>query len=123
MSTGIAHRRPAASSTGSESRYERAWTTVALIAAAVWIAVAVLQTPRLPLLGVAIGVGAIGGTLFVKARVSSPRGRRQYLNGALLVAGLVLVIVGFGHHLEAGLVTVALLLGSSPSVLRWIAKS
>jgi hypothetical protein len=121
MSTGIAHRRPATSSTGSW--YERAWTTVALIAAAVWIVIAVLQTPRLPLLGVAIGVGAIGATVFVKEGVSSPRGRRQYLNGALLVAGLVLVVVGVGHHLEAGLVTVALLLGSSPSVLRWIAKS
>jgi hypothetical protein len=96
---------------------------VALVTAAAWIAIAVLETPRLALLGVAVGLGAIGGILFVKAPGSSPRGRRQYVSGALLVAGLVLVMVGVAHHLEAGLVTVALLAGSSPSVLRWVTRS
>jgi hypothetical protein len=37
------------------------------------------------------------------------------------VAGLALVTVGIGHHLAVGLATVALLAGSSPWVIRWIA--
>jgi len=38
--------------------------------------------------------------------------------GLLLV---VLVTVGIGHHLAVGLAMVALLAGSSPWVIRWIA--
>jgi hypothetical protein len=106
---------------GSASRYERVWATVVLVAALAWMSVAVLQTPRLPLLGIAAGVGAVGGTLFVRAPAATAVGRRQYGAGALGVAGLALVTVGIGHHLAVGLATVALLAGWSPWVIRWIA--
>jgi hypothetical protein len=85
------------------------------------MSVAVLQTPRLPLLCIAAGVGAVGGTLFVRAPAATVAGRRQYAAGALGVVGLALVTVGIGHHLSVGLATVALLAGSSPWVIRWIA--
>lgn len=123
MGTRVASRQGRPSGLRSQSRYERGWSTVALVAAAVWIAVAILETPILPLLGVTVGLAGYGGIFFVKARVSPAQRTHQYLTGALGVAGLVLVIIGFRHHLEAGLVTVALLAGSSPSVLRWIANS
>ena len=105
----------------SASRYERIWSTVVLLAALAWMSVAVLQTPRLPLLCVAAGLGVVGGLLFVRAPAGTATGRRQYAAGALGVAGLALVTVGIGHHLAVGLATVALLAGSSPSVIRWIA--
>jgi hypothetical protein len=108
-------------SLGRDSRYQRIWTTVAFLAAGVWMAVAVLQTPRVPLLGVAAGLGAVGGILFVRAPAATSRGTRQYLTGALAVAGLAVVTVGIGHHLTVGLTVVALLAGSSPTLLRWIA--
>ena len=110
------------SSLGTDSRYARLWTTVALLLGAVWIAIALLQTPRLPLLAVAVSVGAVGGTLFVKERSWTARGGRQYLTGVLGVAALVLVTVGVGHHLEAGLTMLACLAGSSPWLLRWVAE-
>jgi len=94
---------------------------VVLVAAAVWMSIAILQTPRVPLLCIAVGLGAIGGILFVRAPASTSKGKQQYVAGALGVAGLVIVTVGIGHHLVAGLTTVALLAVSSPSVIRWIA--
>jgi hypothetical protein len=121
MSSAIApHWRPS-SRPAAASRYERVWTTVALLAASVWVAVAILQTPRLPLLVLAGALGAIGGMLFVQAPASTPRGRQQYVAGASAVAVLVLVTVGIGHHLALGLATVAVMAGSSPSVVRWLA--
>jgi hypothetical protein len=106
---------------GQESRYDRIWTITALVAAAALISIAVLQSPRLPLLTLAFALGSIGGILFVKAPASSPAGRRQYVGGALGIAGLVLVTVGVGHHVELGLTVVAVLACTSPSVVRWIA--
>jgi hypothetical protein len=105
---------------GSDSRYARTWTTTALVAASAWIAIAVLQSPRLPLLGITVGLGAMGGILFVRAPASTVRGRRQYVSGVLASAGAVLVTVGVGHHLLAGMMVAALLACSSPSVLRWL---
>jgi hypothetical protein len=122
MAIGIAPQRPASSATDG-SRYARLWTWATLLAAAVWIAVAILQTPRLPLLVLAAGLGAVGGILFLRAPAATPAGRREYVAGACGVAGLVLVTVGVGHHLGAGLVTIAVLAGSAPSVVRWIARS
>ena len=117
--------RPAPSALGSDSSYARVWTTAAVLTAAVWAAIAVLQTPRLPLFCLAAALGAVGGILFVRdpARARSARGRRQYAVGAAAVAGLVLVAVGMGHHLTAGLTVLALLGGSSPMALRWLAGS
>ena len=120
MAIGIAPQRPASSGTAG-SRYARLWTWATLLAAAVWIAVAILQTPRLPLLVLAAGLGAVGGILFLRAPAATPAGRREYVAGACGVAGLVLVTVGVGHHLVAGLTVVTLLAGSSPALIRWVA--
>jgi glutamate 5-kinase len=123
MATRIApHPRPT-SSLGSDSRYARIWTTAAVATAGVWTVIAVLQSPRLPLFCLAAAVGAIGGTVFVKAPARSTKGRKQYVVGAAAVAGLVLVAVGMGHHITAGLTVLALLGASSPAVLRWLAGS
>jgi hypothetical protein len=121
MSSGTARARRPTTSLGHDSRYERMWNAVALLAAGVWMSIAILQTPRLPLLCIALGLGAIGGMLFVRSPASTSTGKQQYLAGALIVAGLVVVTVGIGHHVIAGLTTVGLLAGSSPSVIRWIA--
>jgi hypothetical protein len=116
---------PPHSTTGgpSRSRYERAWTTVTLLVCSAWVAVAVVQTPLVPLLGLAAGLGGYGGIFFVREPASTRKGRRQYVDGALLVAGAVLVIVGFRHHLELGLATCVVLTGSAPAVVRWVAGS
>jgi hypothetical protein len=87
---------------------------------AVWIGVALLQTPRVPLLLLVGGLSLAGGLLFVRAPLSTSTARRQYALGVLAVAGLVLVTVGVGHHLVAGLTVVTLLAGSSPALIRWI---
>jgi len=121
MSSAIApHWRPTTRPQAT-SRYEQVWTTIVLLAASGWIAVAVLQSPRLPLLCVAMGLGFVGGILFARAPMSTPRGRRQYLAGALSITGLVLVTVGIGHHVALGLAFIAVLACSSPSVIRWVA--
>src|SRR3954453_7975009 len=103
------------------SRYERAWNTAAIVTAATWIAIAVLQTPRFPLFCIAAALGAYGGILFVRDPVSSRRGRHQYVAAALAVAGLVLVLVGLRQPLLLGLTVFAVLACSSPSVIRWVA--
>jgi hypothetical protein len=121
MATRIAPRGHSKPGLDFDSRYDRWWTTVVLVAAAAWIAIAILQSPRLPLLGMAAGLGAVGGVLFVRAPASSAEGRRQYAVGALVVAVAVLVVIGVGHHPEAGLTVVVLLAGSSPQLIRWIA--
>jgi hypothetical protein len=120
MAIGIAPYRPASSRMGAASGYARVWRRVAVLAAVGWIVVAVLQTPRLPLLALAIGLGAVGGVLFLHASLRSRTGRRQYVAGAGRVAGVVLATVGIGHHLEAGLVTAVLLAGSAPRILSWV---
>ena len=108
-------------SLGTDSRYERIWNTTALVTAATWIAIAILQTPKAPLFCIAVALGAYGGVLFVRDPISTRRGRHQYVVGALGVAGLVLVLVGLRHHLLVGLTVFSLLAGSSPSLIRWIA--
>jgi molybdopterin biosynthesis enzyme len=122
VSTGLApHEPPPEADASAHSRYERAWATVALCGASVWIVVAVLQTPRLPLLGLVVGLGAAGGMLVTRASISTPGGRSQYVRGALAAGGLVLVAVGMGHHLTLGLAGAACLAVTSPAVLRWVA--
>jgi hypothetical protein len=114
------HQRPTVAR-GADSRYERAWNTTAIVTAATWIAIAILQTPRFPLFCIAIALGAYGGVLFVRDPVSTRRGRHQYVTAALAVAGLVLVLVGVRQHLLVGLTVFAVLAWSSPSVIRWVA--
>lgn len=123
MDTWIAPRHGPSSSTHPRSRYERAWSRVAVLAAVVWIAVAVVQTPLLPLVALAVALGGFGGIFFVTTPAPFADRARQYLAGVLAIAGLVLVLVGFRHDLDAGLATTAVLAGSSPAVLRWIAAS
>jgi hypothetical protein len=120
MATRTAPRRRPASRLPLESGYDRAWTTVALLAAAVWVAIAILQTPPVPLLALASALGAIGGVLFVRAPATSVLGRGQYVAGALGVAGLAMVTVGVAHHLTVGLAVVAALACSAPAAVRWI---
>jgi hypothetical protein len=123
MATRIAPRQWPRTGPSPDSRYSQVWTTLVLVAAAVWIAIAILQSPRLPLLFLTAGLGAVGGVVFVRAPASSSEGRRQYAAGALGVAVAVLVIIGVGHHPEAGLTVVTLLACSSPHLIRWIAGS
>ncbi len=122
MSTGIAPHRPPPSIEHTASRYEQAWTCVSLLAAAAWIAVAFVQTPMVPLLALAIANAAWGGIFFVRAPASSLRARSEYLGGVVAVAGLVLTLVGISHHVEIGMATIALLAGTSPSLLRRAAR-
>jgi hypothetical protein len=98
---------------GRRSRYELGWSALALAAAAVLVALAILQSPPLPLLGLVVGLAALGGLLFVTAPATTPLARRQYADGAL-------VAVGIGHHVTVGLAVVGLLGCSSPWTLRWI---
>jgi hypothetical protein len=121
MATQRAVHHPARSTLAPHSRYGRAWSTVALCAASVFVAIAVLQSPSLPLLGLVLPLAAYGGILFVRSSAFSSQGRREYVAGALRVGGAVLVTVGAGHQVEAGLTVGALLAGTSPAVLRWIA--
>jgi hypothetical protein len=121
MAIGIAPYRPATRPKDAGNRYSRIWGTAALLAAAGWVSIALLQTPRLPLLTLAVGLGAVGGVLFLRVPTRTRTGRSRYLAGAGLVAGVVLVTVGVGHHLEAGLATIVLVAGSAPPVLRWVA--
>jgi hypothetical protein len=121
MATRTASRQRPKAALDATSRYDRWWNTAVLAAVAGWIVVAALQSPRLPLLCMVAGLGAVGGLLFVRAPASSAKGRRQYAVGASCAAALVLVIVGIGHHPETGLTSVVLLTGFSPRVIRWIA--
>jgi hypothetical protein len=121
MATSSALHRQRWTPLGQGSRYDRGWTTAALGAAAVFGAMAVLQSPRLPLLCLVIPLAAIGGILFLRQPLSTAPGRREYGAGVLRVAGLVLVAVGVGHHVEAGLALLAVLVATAPFVLRWIA--
>jgi hypothetical protein len=113
-------RGPAAGAAAG-SRYERIWNTTAVVTAATWIAVAILQTPWAPLFALATAIGAYGGVLFVRAPISTRRGRRQYLAAALGVAGLVLVMAGVRQHFLLGLTVFSVLACSSPSLIRWVA--
>ena len=105
---------------GFDTRYDHIWAEAVLIVAVVFGAIAVLQSSWLPLLGLTALLGAYGGIFFVRAPGSSAAGRRQYVTGALAVAGVVLVLVGVRYHIEAGLTVVTVLIGSSPHVIRWI---
>jgi hypothetical protein len=121
MTAQVARRvPPPAADRRRRSRYELGWTTVALVSAAVLAAFAIVQSPPLPLLGLVVGLGALGGLLFVTAPVAAARAWRQYAGGALRVAGLVLVAVGIGHHVSGGLTAVGLLGATSPWTLRWV---
>ena len=121
MSAELAPHEPPEAETAGRSRYERAWTAVAVCCASVLIAVALVQTPPLPLVGLAVGLGAAGGVLLTRTSISTGQGRLEYVRGSLAVAGLVIVVVGMGHHLELGLAIVAGLAVTSPPVLRWVA--
>src|SRR4051794_2895671 len=100
--------------------YERAWTAVALTVAVALAAIAIRQSPVLPLLGLVVGLGALGGLLSVRSPARSVQARRQYFTGALVVAAVVLAAVGMGHHPAVGLAAVGLLASFSPWTLRWV---
>lgn len=110
-------------SSGERSRVDRAWTAVAGTASAVFVVLAILQSPPLPLLSLVLALASIGGVPFVQSPIGSAQGRREYAAGAAASAGLVLVAVGIGHHPTLGLTIVAVLLASSPWTLRWISGS
>jgi hypothetical protein len=103
------------------SRYERGWTVVTVLAATGWIAVGVLQSRPLPLLGLVTMLGAYGGVLAARTSLLRTTGRHQYVAGAALAAGLVLVLAGMRHHPVAGLAMAAVLGSSSTQFLRWVA--
>jgi len=94
----------------------------AVVAAGLFGSLAVLESPVLPLLGLVIGLGAVGGVVFVKVPAPSALARQQYVRGSLLVAGTVLVTIGIGHHPADGLAVVGLQASCSPWTLRWITE-
>jgi hypothetical protein len=120
MGTGMATRHGSAHRAGSASPYEHVWFAAGVLTGALWVAVALAQSPHLPLGMLVLELAAVGGALLLRAPISTAEGRRQYLTSAVAVGALVLVIVGMGHHLEAGLVTAALLAGTSPPAFRWV---
>jgi hypothetical protein len=87
-----------------------------------WSVVAVLQSPRLPLLLLTASLGVLGGLASVAVRAPRPADRRFLAGAALAVLG-ALVSVGVGHHLGIGLATVALLAATSPPVISRITPS
>jgi hypothetical protein len=106
-----------------ESLPGRLWWASAVLAAVVWSVVAILQSPPLPLLIVVTALSSCGGLLVERTPWVSPAALWRYVRGALGTAVCVLALVGIGHHVEAGLTVVALLVGTSPAVLRWIART
>lgn len=102
-----------------QSTLERAWWTAAGAMGAVFALLAILQSPTPPLLALVAGLTA-GGGLLVRAAPATARGRRPYVPAVASVAGVVLVVVGVGHHPSAGLAAAAVLLAVSPWTLRWI---
>ncbi|QWF23672.1 hypothetical protein KM427_08240 [Nocardioides sp. LMS-CY] len=105
-----------------DSRYGRAWMTAVRVTAAGWAGVAVLQSPRLPLALLVLSLGAVGGLLLGTGPWAAGSPTRRYAAGALRAAACVLVVVGIGHHLEAGVATVTLLAATSPVVLGRITR-
>ena len=105
------------------SRYQRAWVCAVGLAAAAWTLTAMLQTPWLPLLLLTAMNAGWGGLLVAFASGSRAGALRRCAAGTLTVAGTVLVLAGFRHHIELAGATVAVLTASSPHVIRWIAGS
>jgi hypothetical protein len=121
MTTRTAPSEPAGPSTERISRYASGWLVAAALTATGWMTVAVLQTPWLPLAALVALLGGYSG-LLVRQRSNRHADRyRQYLIGAITAAGLVLMLVGMGHHPGIGLGMLAVLTASSPTVLKWVA--
>lgn len=104
------------------SRYGRLWAIAGSLAGAAWIAVAVTQTPRVPLMLFVLSLSLAGGILVVPSLPPSTLVVRRLCYGALCAAAGALVTVGIGHHPVAGLLTVAALGATSPTVVRLIAR-
>ena len=107
--------RPSTSGKMIDSRYGRLWVMTACLAAATSIAVAVTQSPLVPLSLLVLSLSPCGGKLAVQAPPRTTFTRRRFLYGTLCAAAAVLVAVGIGHHLVAGLVTVVALAATSPA--------
>jgi hypothetical protein len=119
MATRTAPRQRPAPGLESGSRYERIWEVTVLLATAVWIAVAILLTPPVPLLEITAATAAWGGIFFIRAPASTVQARREYAGGVLRIAWFVLLMVGLGHQVAGGVATFAVFALSSPSVTRW----
>src|SRR4051812_20103520 len=85
--------------------YERGWHVAAASGAVTFLVIAVLQTPRPPLLALTSGLALMGGLMVVGSPGSWGRAWRRFRTAAGLVAVAVLVLVGAGHHLTAALTT------------------
>lgn len=105
-----------------DPRYGPIWTVAACVAVAAWSVDAVAQSPRAPLALLVTGLGLLGGLVLAVAPLpAQPRGRR-FLTGVVCAVGCVLVTVGVGHHLGAGLLTVLLVAATSPPAIPWLAR-
>jgi hypothetical protein len=93
---------------------------MACLAAAAWIADAVTQSPLVPLSLLVLSLSFYGGLLAARTPRMSAVTTRRFVIGMLSTAAAVLVIVGIGHHVVAGLVTVAALAATSPALVRRI---
>lgn len=110
--------RPRSTRPAAGSRYDRLWLITACLAAAAWIADAVTQSPLVPLSLLVLSLSLCGGLLAVQAPRRSTFTTRRFLYGTLCVAAAVLVTVGIGHHIVAGLLTLAPLAVMSPALVR-----
>jgi hypothetical protein len=120
MVTRIALSAPPTIARRTRSGYQTAWTMAAHLATAVFATIAMLQSPRLPLLALTVGLAALGGLVFARLASTAHWAWPEYREGAIRVGVTVLVIVGAGHQLTAALATAAVLAGSAPQTLRWI---
>lgn len=120
MTTMTKPGKAAAESRPKSSKYRRAWQVVAVAAIAVFVAIGVVQSSPLPLLGLTLGLGVLGAIAWTRAPLSTPRGREQLIAGFLGAAACTLAAVGLGHHLTGGLAVVAALIATSPDVIGWV---
>jgi hypothetical protein len=120
--TVISSERRSTSRRPVDSRYGLLWTTTACLAAAAWIAVAVTQSPLGPLSLFILGLSLYGGMLAAGTPLMSVVTLRRFGIGMLSTAAAALVITGIGHHVVAGLMTVAVLAATWPDLVRRIAR-
>lgn len=119
--TVTAQDRRRRSGPADDSHYGRVWAGAASLVAAVWIAVAVTDSPPGALTLLVLAVSLYGGLLVVRSPWTSASTLRRVVTAILGTAAGVVVVVGIGHHVVAGLATVVALAVTSPAVLRRVA--
>ena len=99
------------------SAYGRAWTAGAALLAAGWAADALVESPTHPLVLLLLVLGCYAGLLVSRTSWWAPDvALRRFGNGLLSTAAGLLVLVGIGHHVVAGLATATAVAATSPAL-------